>query len=535
MTSFSGPLYIGWNNGAQNPPICYIQDFRIYNTALSTPQIFGIYQSQGIPPRLTMVPATGGLPDPLYAWQFNGTAVDSISGIVPTLANVNGVDTTGVYSTWANQLIYDSTAAKYGSAISLRNPNGPTITSNALYFRNTSGIRIPFGDVASSTVTFWVKFLDTRVAGADNTILFLSRDSGSVNYYIANYGTNIGTYGSWQGPAAVGPNVTLSPVNGTWYHISLVITNTRSTMYLNGSAGTPVTYTAVAGGSSNVWNSLALASYDFGGASGRASTSSIEIDDLRIYNTPLTPAQIQTIYNSGGNLYGATTAQPSLLWSFNGSNVDSVTQLSPTTTLGTPTYVSGLYGQAISFTGTIGATPATSNIYYAITPNIPVSSGFSMSVWAYIPALATTITGANVFWALNNGGGNGFRCLYNRNSGGIHQWQMQYYGGSTPTYVVYNGVLANQWYNLTNTMSSSGEHAFYMNGVQIGTYTITGGSSGISGQNIYAATVGSGQQYNQFVGYVQDLRFYNTALSAPQIQGIYLSGGVRPSAVLTSG
>ena len=113
---------------------------------------------------------------------------------------------------------------------------------------------------------------------------------------------------------------------------------------------------------------------------------------------------------------------------------------------------------------------------------------------------------------------------------------MQYFfSGSSATYIVYNGVLANKWYNLTNTMSSSGEHTFYMNGVQIGTSTVTGGSSGISGQNIYAAIVGSGQQFNQFVGYVQDLRFYNTALSNVQIQAIYQSGGARPSAVLTSG
>jgi hypothetical protein len=154
-----------------------------------------------------------------------------------------------------------------------------------------------------------------------------------------------------------------------------------------------------------------------------------------------------------------------------------------------------------------------------------------MSVWAYIPALATTTIGMSVFWALNNGGGNGFRCMYNRSAGGTHQWQMQYYyTGSSATYIIYNGVLANKWYNLTNTMSSSGIHTFYINGVIVGTDATAG--SAIIGQNIYSVTVGSGQQFGQFVGYVQDLRIYNTALSASQIYGIYQSQGIPPSTAM---
>ena len=33
---------------------CAIDDLRVYNTALTTTQVFGIYQSQGIPPRASL-------------------------------------------------------------------------------------------------------------------------------------------------------------------------------------------------------------------------------------------------------------------------------------------------------------------------------------------------------------------------------------------------------------------------------------------------------------------------------------------------
>jgi len=49
----SSQLYIGAQNGG-NAFHGYVQDLRIYNTALTTTQIQGIYQSQGIPPRASL-------------------------------------------------------------------------------------------------------------------------------------------------------------------------------------------------------------------------------------------------------------------------------------------------------------------------------------------------------------------------------------------------------------------------------------------------------------------------------------------------
>jgi hypothetical protein len=230
-------------------------------------------------------------PNLLYLWNFDGTAVDAVGGIAPTQAYISGTLVTSP-ATLASSLIYDSSTAKYGSAISLSNPSGPGTTTNTIYYKNN--LNIPFAGGASSTVTFWVKFLNSYSAGGDNTILFLSINGGPRNYYIYNGVGSIGTYGNWTGSSVGGPSVPLTPVNGTWYHLTLVITSTSSTMYLNGSAGTTTTYTSPTPG---VWNSLALATYDFG-AYPSGATSSIEIDDLRVYNTALSAAEIQVVYQS---------------------------------------------------------------------------------------------------------------------------------------------------------------------------------------------------------------------------------------------
>jgi hypothetical protein len=551
LVSFSGAIFntpssanVNGNQGGGFE----VADVRIYNTALSAQQIQGIYTSGGILPRVALTTSTGGLPNPNYAWNFDGTAIDSISGIVPTFANVNGVDTTGVYSTWANQLIYDSTAAKYGSAISLRNPNGPTITSNALYFRSTSGFKIPFGDVASSTVTFWVKFLDTRVAGSDNTILFLSRASGQVTYYIYNGGTTIGTYGSWRGASAGGPNVTLTPVNGTWYHITLVITNTMSTMYLNGSAGTPVTYTAVAGGSSNVWDSLALASYDFGGASARAATSSIEIDDLRFYTTALSNTQIQTIFQSGGNLYGANLVQPTYNWPFNGSTIDVIQgkDFATSNVSGTlnvkPYPFYDTTGQkagngSIAFYNPSGN--ASNALIYNVSFPIDQSNACTYSFWfKWIAVNSGSFFKVYSTGASTNGMGsfqinnNNLNISFNSISG----------SGITlsGTFSNFNISSLGVWYHVA-VVATSSEQKVYGNGNLLGTYTyspplnIQSGSNTIAVIQLSCPNGLASNPTNSTSNEIADLRFYNQALTIGQIQGIYLSGGARPSAVLTSG
>ncbi|NBX50559.1 hypothetical protein EBT25_11635, partial [bacterium] len=67
----------------------------------------------------------------------------------------------------------------------------------------------------------------------------------------------------------------------------------------------------------------------------------------------------------------AQTPQPTLAWTFDGTTTDYMTGKSGTVVGTTPTYVSGLYKQAISITNTAGGTPS-SNVTWTL-PSISSS------------------------------------------------------------------------------------------------------------------------------------------------------------------
>jgi hypothetical protein len=229
----------------------------------------------------------------------------------------------------------------------------------------------------------------------------------------------------------------------------------------------------------------------------------------------------------------ASAPQPSLLWSFNGSNVESIRTITPALSLSTA-YTNGKYGQAIYFNGTQGVTPPTSNVFYNISPTIPIgTNGCTLTSWVNIGVLLTS-AGQCFFVYPKNNQGNGIRLSYQWSGGGnLHFLLCQFYfNGSTSTLNSYSPVVAGTWYHTTCVISNTGLTSFYVNGALIGTpATATlAGSDAIDG-----VTVGSGPGFNQFNGSVSDVRIYNTALSAQQVLGIYQSRGIPPSLTMTTG
>jgi len=90
-----------------------------------------------------------------------------------------------------------------------------------------------------------------------------------------------------------------------------------------------------------------------------------------------------------------------------------------------------------------------------------------------------------------------------------------------------------KWTHITISVNS-GTLTLYINGVQFGTSAVPGAftpSTPLTYIAIGNQYSGAKPAYMQ----AQDLRIYNTALSAAQVYGIYQSGGVSPSALLTSG
>jgi hypothetical protein len=236
-----------------------------------------------------------GETQPSLAWDFNGTASSYIGSVSPTSANING--TYQITTTWPDY----NTSGKYGSSIVLSNPGAPTTINNCIFYNATSGINIPFGGSNTSTICFWYKFLSAPGGTSDNTLVFLTYGQGSKTSYIfaKNPSTAIGSYGNFAGAAAGIPNSGSSQVTvGTWYHVAQTTTNTTQVLYVNGVQVGSRTYTAIEGNASNVWNCMSLGTYFFG--TNPSTGASAELDDLRVYRTALSAAQVQSIYQAQG-------------------------------------------------------------------------------------------------------------------------------------------------------------------------------------------------------------------------------------------
>jgi hypothetical protein len=462
-------------------------------------------------------------PQPSLLWSFNGSNVDSIINKAPT--NTAGTPTyvSGIYQ----------------QAVRLTNPT-PVPGTPATTFLHYYSIPIPLTPATTGqTMACWVKFAS------------LATSSGYEQYFLV-WGQSffyLNTAGRWttninNGPASY-PSVNYAqvPIVGQWYHAASVYDPAVNflRLYLNGiqvsvssSAINPV---AASTASPNVTLGTA-ANNDY-------RCSDVSLSDVRVYNTALTTTQIQGIYNSkgippSGTLQQVSAPQPSLLWSFNGSNVDSINQLSPTlSTVDSsitylPTYVSGLYGQAINFNNykynssvfSASTQQGNSYIYYSLT-NINLNN-FSASLWINPQGAppATQSGGQFFFRFIDYAGGLTFTInssgqLYFSRSATL---AFTYTGPSIPT-----GSWSHIALSLTNIGASAGNTiiSIYYNGIfQSSGLTTTSSST----PDLF---IGTDNGYkNPYNGYVQDLRIYKTALTATQIQDIYNSKGIPPSGTL---
>jgi hypothetical protein len=219
--------------------------------------------------------------------------------------------------------------------------------------------------------------------------------------------------------------------------------------------------------------------------------------------------------------------KPSLRWPFNESNVETITGLTPKSTLGTQTYIAGLYGQAIYFPNSAtGGTP-TSNIVYTL-PSGFTANNCTISAWV------------KPYFNTSSGGGNQHALALTDSSRGV---SINMYGSPKPyIYIINQGDLGfgsapdvptQTWFHasvvFSNVNSSNPLLTYYFNGNSIASlnYNIVPSS--------FFSTLTVGSVENSLGGNfaIQDVRLYNTALSAVQIQALYTNQGVPQSMTMT--
>ena len=189
---------------------------------------------------------------------------------------------------------------------------------------------------------------------------------------------------------------------------------------------------------------------------------------------------------------------------FDGSIVDQSNVITLTRTGSVP-YVTGKYGQAVSFTNASGQ---YSSNYLSTSYNL--SSTFTVAFWFQTPSASPN---AFIFGtAPNSGYSYGGICAYLAGGNLYHAYSHIQNGG------VVGAVSPNTWYHVALTYNS-GTCLAYMNG------TLGGSPVTAAGSSINGFTIGGGADFGfdpyPFTGYVDDVRIYNSVLTLTQIYSIY--------------
>lgn len=259
------------------------------------------------------------------------------------------------------------------------------------------------------------------------------------------------------------------------------------------------------------------------------------LDDVRLYNQVLTPAQINQVMNntapgvtpvghwaldessgtnapdtgSGGNDGTLTNFSGPLVLDSAGSNdgtpQGTITEFNP----------SGVHGGALDFDGTDGTVSIPEN-----TAAIDIRGDISISAW--VKRDAAMVHGDTESIVRKMEGANYLYFFY------IQYWLSTYRlrfipgGGGSANQANMPQFNDGQWYHLAVTYDAATDLvSFYHNGALIGTSTdaVAGGYAGAANSPLY---IGSRNATDLFLdGTVDDVRVYNRALTEAEILEIY--------------
>jgi Concanavalin A-like lectin/glucanases superfamily len=205
------------------------------------------------------------------------------------------------------------TAGKYGTG--LRFSGG--VTYDGVNLAPNNG----FDALTQGTLEAWVKFDPTAAAGYHDW--FDGRDASGCSYPFEFEINNLGSTVYWeiwagntaQCTATFNARVALSNPS-QWHHLAYVVTSSGNTWYVDGLPQSP-TYIVGSAASTFFFASIAASPntrYDVGTSDDQAEVFQGIVDELRIYNRPLSPAEIQADMSapiSGVSPHGVVDADPS--------------------------------------------------------------------------------------------------------------------------------------------------------------------------------------------------------------------------------
>ena len=342
------------------------------------------------------------------------------------------------------------------------------------------------------TYSFWFNIDSTSgqysLFSWGNTI-----NDGSAAVIVRNNNGSLSIYNS--GAYSSGTSV----ISGTWYNLTATYKNNQTLVYINGELKITFNRAMAAAYISHLTNLY------FG--TGYNGLAQAQIDEARIYNRALSPAEITQLYNFNPNPIGyfkfedeGNTVQDSSgigntgLWSNSSSH-----------------YEIGKIGKSAIFTG-------SNNILVSSTSTYSTPYALTLSAWIK----PNTSTGARMI--ISNLNSWDYRIYQNGLGLGM---QVSLDDGNSGYHTATNVLTANQWQFVTGTFDGS-TVKLYVNGQQVLNNTASGT---IIDPNPSIRIGSNGGGSENFLGNIDEVKIYNYALSDTEILQEYNSTNPSPFSV----
>jgi hypothetical protein len=419
----------------------------------------------------------------INAYNYNSSALGNLVGWWPMNSGYGNViyDLSGSYNNAAFQAGSWSPLAANATELNAASFNGRNSIISGTLSVGSSNITISAWINASVYGTYPQNIASISASNANTEAIGINGIGG--NALLSINGQTVISSG------ALNPNA-IYMVTGIWN-----ANNRTVALYINGSLAGSAT--------SNALSNLTVAGFSIGGNYLGINTFNGLISNVQIYDSALSAAQVYSLYRSG--LTNAPLAGAGLFgwWPLDNGQTDYA-DIKAVQTQG------GISFRQIRYLNN----QSRVNLY------VPSFNGISNAITASGYSSLSQMTMAVWFYSSNYTGKT--QLLLNSTTGlwkmGFNSANQLYFDpGTTGGGVTLQNttIKQNTWYQMTVTAQTGGDYTAYLDGVKVGRGTM-GSSIGNSGEIVFGA--------GGFTGQLADAQIYDTALSLPQAQQLYLQG-----------
>ena len=429
---------------------------------------------------------------------------------------------------------------------------GDSNTATTLNGTATSIVSHPYSQIApnSFSVEGWFQTTSTggRILGFGDTQTGTSGNADRTVYMNKNGQL---AFGVISGSTVTGAKTTITSStaynDGQWHYVVASLGSGGMSLYVDSKRVAQNAAVTTAIDYQGWWR---LGGDTLNGFSNKPSNVNFtgSVDDVALYSTPLTAAQIANHYNASGrtaagsrpaDTYGATIydASPNFYWRLDETSGTVAHDVTPNGNNGN--YSGGVtFGTAGAITGTTdtAVTMNGSNAVVSTTSAVPGPSVYSEELWFK----TTTTTGGKLIGfgsAATGNSGSYDRHVYMLNNG---QLSFGAYTGVTNVITSSASYNDGKWHQMVATEASDGMK-LYVDGAIVASSAVTGSQSyngfwRVGGDNL--ASWPNQPTSNYFAGSIDEAAVYPNELSAAQVSDHFAKGNgapnVPPTAAFTS-